>query len=422
MSESMTATVSHRPRRALVIGASMAGLFATALLRRAGWDAQVYERAPAELFGRGAGIATHDELLQTLELSGAALHDLGITVEERVAIDRNGDVLERLPFKQIFTSWDRLHQIMRATVPDDAHHLDHNLVAIEQTTKGVTARFANGRAEHGDILIGADGYRSVVRQHVRPDVRPIYAGYVIWRGVAEESDVPAAAHRAIFDKLAFHLPPHNKVIGYPIAGSDNDLRAGHRRFNWVWYRPLPGPLLPDMLRDEDGVDYELSIPPPKVRQELIDQLRRAGQQFLPPAFSGILSRIKRPFFTPIYDFITPKLAFGRVALIGDAAALARPHIGMGVSKAASDAVALSECLAQPNIPVAEALARFNDIRLPVSEKTVRRGRDLGAYMLPHAPEDEAELSWEQFHSIRGILTHTASSDFLRTDAPPSAER
>jgi 2-polyprenyl-6-methoxyphenol hydroxylase-like FAD-dependent oxidoreductase len=413
---------SSKPRRALVIGASMAGLFATALLRRAGWDAEVYERTSVELFGRGAGIVTHDELVQALEQCGASLRDLGITVDERIALSRDGDVIERLPFKQIVTSWDRLHQIMRATLPDDIHHLDHDLVSVEQTMAGVTARFANGRVEHGDVMIGADGYRSVVRQYYRADIQPIYAEYVIWRGVAEERDIPAAAHRAIFDKLAFYLPPHNKVIGYPIAGSDNDLRAGHRRFNWVWYRPLPGPLLRDMLRDEEGVEYDLSIPPPKVRQELIDELRRAGDGFLPPTFNDILSSIKRPFFTPIYDFTTPQLAFGRVALIGDAAALARPHIGMGVSKAASDAVVLSECLADPSTPVAAALARFNAIRLPVGEKTVRRGRDLGAYMLPHTREDEADVDWERFHSIRGILTHTASSAFLRPEETSAAER
>jgi 2-polyprenyl-6-methoxyphenol hydroxylase-like FAD-dependent oxidoreductase len=148
---------SPNPRRALVIGASMAGLFATALLRRAGWNAEVYERTPVELFGRGAGIVTHDELLQALELSGASLRDLGITVEERIALSRDGHFVERLPFKQIVTSWDRLYQIMRATVPDDVHHLEHDLVAVEQTTEGVTARFANGRVEHGDVLIGADG-------------------------------------------------------------------------------------------------------------------------------------------------------------------------------------------------------------------------------------------------------------------------
>jgi 2-polyprenyl-6-methoxyphenol hydroxylase-like FAD-dependent oxidoreductase len=307
-------------------------------------------------------------------------------------------------------------------VPDEIHHLDHDLVAVEQTAEGVTARFANGRVEHGDVLVGADGYRSVVRQHYLPDVQPIYAEYVIWRGVAEERDLPPAAHRAIFDKLAFYLPPHNKVIGYPIAGPDNDLRVGHRRFNWVWYRPLPGALLQDMLRGDDGIQYDVSIPPPKVRQELIDELRRAADAFLPSAFSEVLASIKRPFFTPIYDFTTPQMAFGRVALIGDAAALARPHIGMGISKAASDAVALSECLADPAIPVADALARFNSMRIPVGEKTVRRGRDLGAYMLPHPPEDKADIDWSQFHSIRGILTHTASSAFLRPDAASAASR
>ena len=417
----MKTTDSQRPRRALVIGASMAGLFATALLRRAGWAAQVYERSPCELFGRGAGIVTHDELLQALALSGASLRDLGITVEERIALGRDGNIVERLPFKQIVTSWDRLHQIMRAMVPDDSHHLGHDLVAIEETTTGITARFANGSVAQGDVLIGADGYRSVVRQHYLPDIQPIYAGYVIWRGVAEERNIPAAAHRAVFDKLAFYLPPHNKVIGYPIAGPDNDLRIGRRRFNWVWYRPLPGSLLPDMLRDEDGVAYDLSIPPPKVRRELIEELRRSAHAFLPTAFSDILASIKRPFFTPIYDFTTPRLAFGRVALIGDAAALARPHIGMGVSKAASDAVILANCLADSTIPVAEALEQFNAIRLPIGEKTVRRSRDLGAYMLPHTHEDESDASWQQFHSIPGILKHTASSAFLRTEAAAAAE-
>ena len=221
-----------------------------------------------------------------------------------------------------------------------------------------------------------------LHQQYQPDIQPIYAGYVIWRGVAEERDIPATARRAVFDKLAFYLPPHNKVIGYPIAGPDNDLRPGYRRFNWVWYRQLPASRLHDMLRGDDGVHYEVSIPPPQVRQDLIDELRQAATEFLPRAFSDILACIKRPFFTPIYDYTTPQMVFGRVALIGDAAALARPHIGMGVSKAASDALVLSECLADPATPVEVALARFNDKRLPVGEKTVRRGRDLGAYMLP----------------------------------------
>ena len=112
-------------RRALVIGSSMAGLFATALLRRAGWEADVFERSPIELFGRGAGIVTHEELLDALELSGASLRDLGITVKERVALGRNGEVIDRVDFEQIVTSWDPLN---------------HDLMSVEQTGSGVSAR------------------------------------------------------------------------------------------------------------------------------------------------------------------------------------------------------------------------------------------------------------------------------------------
>jgi 2-polyprenyl-6-methoxyphenol hydroxylase-like FAD-dependent oxidoreductase len=207
------------------------------------------------------------------------------------------------------------------------------------------------------------------------------------------------------------------VIGYPIAGPENDLRPGHRRFNWVWYRPLHALMLHDVLQGENGIQYEVSIPPPQVRQELIDHLRQAAAEFLPQAFSDILACIKRPFFTPIYDYTTPQMVFGRVALIGDAAALARPHIGMGVSKAASDALALSEYLSDPAISVGAALARFNKDRLPVGEKTVRRSRDLGAYMLPQprTRDEDSDVDWQELHSIRGILKHTASSAFLRIE-------
>jgi len=414
----MNKSAPVRPRRALVIGASMAGLFATALLRKAGWDAEVFERSPVELFGRGAGIVTHDELLQALELSSAALTDLGITVRERIALARSGRIVDRLPFEQIVTSWDRLHQIMRAVIPHQCHHLDHDLLSVEQTASGISATFHNGRVLHADLLVGADGYRSSVRKLYFPEVRPIYAGYVIWRGVAEERDIPLSARDAIFDKFAFYLPEHNKIIGYPIAGPENDLRKGHRRYNWVWYRPVLESKLSAMLVGSDGLHYDLSIPPPKVRQELIGELRRDAADFLPAAFNDVLKCIKRPFFTPIYDHIVPSMSVGRVALIGDAAAVARPHVGMGVSKAASDARVLVECLTDSAVPIETALTQFNESRLPIAEKAMIRGRDLGAYMHAHDASVPASQGKHQddLHSVRGILEHTASSAFLTMDS------
>src|SRR5262249_55703555 len=84
---------SRRRRRAIIIGGSMSGLFAAAFLRQKGWDTDVYERSMVELVGRGAGITTHPELLDALRQSGAGTRDLGIEVEKRIALDRDGRVI-----------------------------------------------------------------------------------------------------------------------------------------------------------------------------------------------------------------------------------------------------------------------------------------------------------------------------------------
>jgi 2-polyprenyl-6-methoxyphenol hydroxylase-like FAD-dependent oxidoreductase len=412
----MTKTIgSSSSRRAIVIGGSMSGLFAASLLRKAGWKTDVYERSDVELRGRGAGIVTHPDLIQSLERSGAQLEDLGVTVRERVALDAHGNVIERLPYEQIVTSWDRLHQIVRATIPQGAHHLGCNLKVIEQDADSVTAIFENGERETGDLLVGADGFRSVVRNMFAPAVQPIYAGYVVWRGLADEDVIPKEAHAAVFDKFAFFLPPHNKNIGYPIAGPGNDLRPGHRRWNWVWYRAVDRAALDDMLVDEDGVYHAVSIPPPKVRADVIARLKEDAREFLPPPMRDILFCVAKPFFTPIYDLLVDKMVYGRVALIGDAAAVARPHVGMGIAKAGTDAEVLADSLAS-HPDLLEGLARFERERLPIAGKAVAQGRSLGEYMLDHASHGNGadDAHWREFHSISGILKHTASSAFLRS--------
>ena len=109
------------------------------------------------------------------------------------------------------------------------------------------------------------------------------------------------------------------------------------------------------------------------------------------------------------------MVYGRVVLIGDAAAVARPHVGMGVSKAGTDAEALADLLASGS-DLLEGLARFERERLPIAEKAVAQGRSLGEYMVDHVSPEGAvdDAHWREFHSITGILKHTASSAFLRS--------
>src|SRR5215510_7688273 len=168
--------VKRLTRRAIIIGGSMSGLFSAAFLRQIGWRAEVYERSPVELVGRGAGITTHPELLEALEQSGAGTRDLGVEVEKRIALDRHGRVIAEKRLPQILTSWDRLQRLLRETIDPAHYHLGWNFERVEQDGSGVRVHFSGGRVEHGDILVGGDGVRSAVRAAIQPEVQPIYAG------------------------------------------------------------------------------------------------------------------------------------------------------------------------------------------------------------------------------------------------------
>lgn len=107
------------------------------------------------------------------------------------------------------------------------------------------------------------------------------------------------------------------------------------------------------------------------------QARAAGQRprlFAPP-FADVVARAERPMLQPIYDLVSPAMVRGRIALVGDAAFVARPHTGMGVTKAALDALALVAAFAGDT----PDLARLERARLAANHAVVARGRELGRY-------------------------------------------
>src|SRR3984957_10366573 len=125
----------------------MSGLFAAAFLRKIGWQVDVFERSPVELVGRGAGITTHPELLEALELSGAGTRDLGVEVERRITIDRTGRIIGERVLRQILTSWDRLQRLLRGTVPAERYHLGHAFERVDQDGNEVRVHFEQGHTE-----------------------------------------------------------------------------------------------------------------------------------------------------------------------------------------------------------------------------------------------------------------------------------
>ena len=385
-----------------VVGGSLGGLMAANMLLRAGHLVTVLEKATGSLDGRGAGIVTHRPLVAALARCGIAPHAaLGVAIDQRVVLGADGSVLARATVPQVLTSWSRLYALLLAAFPAKFYVQAASVIEVKATASDVTAICADGRSFKSDILIASDGIRSPVRAQFTPEVQVNYAGYVAWRGVCDEAVLSQKTLDTVFNTFGFGLPPGEQLIGYPVAGAENSVRVGSRRYNFVWYRPAPDDGgLQALMTDADGHHHAQGLPPHKVSWKHIAQARQHARDLLAPQFAEILEKTAQPFLQPIYDCWSEQIAFGRVALMGDAAFVARPHVGMGVTKAAQDAVALADCVEKQGASP-EALQRYQSARLLAGQSVVQRARQLGAYMQGQANAESMQ------RNVREVMMETA---------------
>lgn len=399
--------------RILVVGGSLGGLMAANLLHRAGHEVRVLERSSRSLQGRGAGIVTHEGLRQTLRDCGVPVdHTLGVPVASRVVLAASGDAECRWDHPQILTSWGRLYTLLRAALPEACHRLGAAVTGAQQDERGVTLQLASGQSESADLVVAADGVRSTLRQQLAPGVAPQYAGYVAWRGVCDELALSRRTLTTLFPHFGFGLPDGEQMLGYPVAGVDDSTELGQRRWNFVWYRPAAaGAELQALMTDADGVHHPDGIAPQQVSWREIAAVRQAARERLAPQFAEIVEKTAVPFLQPIVDFLPPPLAHGRIALLGDAACVARPHVGMGVQKAGDDAQALVKAVAALGATPA-ALNKYDDARRQTVAAVVERARALGAYMQAQHRGTQAARSSE------AVMHQTAIDPSLFDTYPP----
>jgi len=397
-------------KKAIVIGGSIGGLFAANLLLRAGWDVHIYEQVAAELESRGAGIVTHPELLDALREAGVIVDaSLGIQVQERITLNTDGSRISTLHYPQILTAWGRLFALLSAAFPAERYHAGKVLSAFHQDSNSVTAQFADGESVSADLLIAADGLRSIVRQTLVANASPHYAGYIAWRGMVEESVLSERALKEMFPYFAFGLPEHEQMIAYPVAGKNNTIEPGKRRYNFVWYRPADeATTLRDMVTDATGKIWPDGIPPPLIQAHHLAHARAAARQVLAPQFAEMIEKTEHLFFQPVFDLESNQLAFGRIALLGDAAFVARPHVGMGVTKAAEDARSLVRELAAHD-DLSTALDQYQTARLTSGKYIVARARGLGAYMQAQISTPHERAMAEKYRSAEMVMAETAVS-------------
>ncbi len=357
----------------MIVGGSLGGLSAALWLRDAGWEVDVCERSRGPLEGQGAGIVLNPATVRWfVEKEGVEAGSLGHSARFLRYLDRNGHTAAELlsPFK--FTSYETLYRSFLAAFGPTRYHFSEEVLAAEQDDREATVRLASGDTRECEMVVWADGIRSTGRRQLAPEAAARYAGYVGWRGTAVRSELSESTRRALHDAITYCVLPNSHTIAYPIPSSSTAL------MNWLWYRNVEyGTELDKLMTDADGIRREVSVPPGSVNAEYIAELREASERLLPGPFVELVRITAQPFLQAIYDVDVPRMADGRMCLLGDAAVALRPHPAAGSAKAAEDGYQLGRALRDPGVEVLGALCAWQARQLELARTVLARSRESG---------------------------------------------
>lgn len=360
--------------RIAIVGGSLGGLFAAALLGRSGHGVLLFERSRSGLEGRGAGLVGQRDIFAILRAVGCEhVAHVGVVANERITLDRDGGILERQATPQMQISWDHLYRSFRDLLADGVYRGGRTVAAVGQNGDSAWLVIEDGTRVEVDLLVGADGLGSIVRRAVaQSDQGPQYAGYVAWRGLLPEGQLPAEAAGLLLDRFAFYPMAQSHMLGFMVAGPHGEMAVGQRRYNWVWYRREDD--LARRLTDRNGLPHSFSLAPGMVPDGARDELLEHARHLLPDAFRQVIEAEPTPFIQAIFDYEAPRMAQGRMVLLGDAAFVVRPHTANGAAKAAGDAMTLRTMLEQQSL--GPALAAYEAERMTVGETIAAQGHRL----------------------------------------------
>ena len=209
------------------------------------------------------------------------------------------------------------------------------------------------------------------------------------------------------------------MTAYPVPGPNNDVRPGHRAYNWVWYHPVDGGReLAALCTDATGFCHGSAIAPGLIRPDATAEMRATARNALAPQCVQVIELTAQPFFQAIFDLESPAMMHKRAALLGDAAFVARPHVGMGVTKAALDAECLADAITQSS-DINAALARYNQRQHLFGTRVIARARRVGAHL--GAQKTKPPESWTPEERHQDPLVMMRDSGARLRDIPELIE-
>ncbi|MEU6577175.1 hypothetical protein [Streptomyces sp. NPDC046805] len=361
-----------------IVGGSLGGLFQAVALAELGLDVTVWERSSGRPDDRGAGIVLQPSVAWFLNMfCGVDTDQVSVPVTHRQFFARDGRSHHTL-MRQQMISWGAIYKPLRDRFDSVRYRHGQPVDALTPRSDGVGVH-VGGAVHPVDLAIIADGSASRHRGLVSPGSAPRYAGYVAYRGVIDEAELPEELSAVFRDRFSFYDGDRTQFLCYFIPGDFGTIEPGKRRMNWVWYVRADAAGLDRITTDRYGTAHGLSLPPgliaPQVHTELLDRARR----LLPQSVRELVKHTREPFAQAILDGRVSRMRRDRMLLTGDAAFVVRPHTAASAEKAAADAIALFTALQQ--IPsVDAALEAWERDRLAEGTALYRHGVGLGHRM------------------------------------------
>lgn len=360
--------------RVIVIGAGVGGTSAALALQKLGHDVVVYDRM-RENRPVGAALSLWSNGVKVLNWLGLGpqVAALGGRMDDMAYYDgHTGDELCRFSLAPVTTQTGQrpypvaradLQQLMMDAVGPANIHLGRQLVGVSDDGETVTATFADGTTDTADLLIGADGARSLVRDYVTEPtgIRPerTYSGYVNYNGL-----VAADERIGPLDQWTTYVGDGKRCAVMPVAGD---------RFYFFVDVPGPSGVVEDRMSALEAAFGSWGAPGVRALLDGIDP-------------DESLNRVEIWDIDPFDTWVR-----GRVAILGDAAHNTAPDIGQGACSALEDSFALGIVFATSTLGVEDALKRYERIRTERAGDLVLRARKRAHET--HAFDVDATQAW-----------------------------
>jgi 5-methylphenazine-1-carboxylate 1-monooxygenase len=396
--------------KVIIVGGGIGGLTTALMLHARGIDCEVFEQAE-QMRELGVGINTLPHAIK--ELAGLGLlprlDAVAIRTYELFYTNRFGQEIWREP-RGIDAGYDVpqfsihrgrlqgvIYQAVRARLGESRIHTGHRLGAFRQDEAGVAAYFfdrggAHRATVHGDILIGADGIHSTVRETLYPNEGPArWNGAMLWRGAIEWPCFLTGRSMIVAGGMAA------KLVVYPIAEGARDDR---RLTNWAVVAKIADGSTPPPRKEDWSRPGRMEDLAPHIRRFEIGAVDARALIEATPEFWEYPMCDRDPL---------PRWSHGRVTLLGDAAHPMYPVGSNGASQAILDARALADRLADAEHPV-HALWAYEQERLPPTAQIVRMNRSGGPEGVIDAVEARAP---DGFGNIDTVLSYEERKAIVR---------